>query len=139
MNEIIHKIKGYLGYEVPIQIEGQGLYYNYKTLDEFVNEFYLDCINKISQNVVKLKLRPLESLTDEELTQMINDGFRQITINSSQETDIKQWLGIINELKEKGLLTTFMLDYFHKNHIDYQDLIGQGLAVSNVQNMHKGK
>lgn len=138
MNDIIHKIKGYLGYEVPIQIEGQGLYYNYKTLDEFVNEFYLDCINKISQNVVKLKLRPLDSLTDEELVEILGyiGIFRNYAIRKIKKGEK---FNLFNEEKHDLLNNVKVVEFFHKNHIDYQDLIGQGLAVELDQLIIKGE
>lgn len=125
MNDIIHKIKGYLGHRVPIKKEGRKFYYNYQTLDELFDAFDMDFINKMTGNNIKLKLRPLESLTDDELTVIFYLNERNAGTEYPKDITLKY----IKNSFDEGSLNLNTLNYLHKHHIDYQDLIGQGLAV----------
>jgi hypothetical protein len=117
MNEIIHKIKGYLGYKVQVIIP----YFKSN----------LDSINLIAifenEAEFKLMLRPLEDLTDEELDYIVKiEGFPSLNM---RENTIKY----INHYVMEEILTIGTTEYFLKNHIDYQGLIAQGLAIKKEQ------
>jgi hypothetical protein len=129
-DKIIHKIKGYLGYDVLCEN-----YYLTERVDfgmlgksEQKREkgyVLLDsCIFDIGGcGGEKLILRPLEDLTDEELDNIVKiEGFPSLNM---RENTIKY----INHYLMEEILTMGTIEYFHKNHIDYQDLIGQGLAI----------
>lgn len=109
MTNIIHKIKGYLGYKVPI-VTAYGIRTN------------LDCINLNEGNCdwFKLKLRRLDSLTDLEL------NYIYAMLPKSVE---RTKGGFINHIIMDSNIEYRLIDYLCQLHIDYQDLIGQGLAV----------
>jgi len=109
MNEIIHKIKGYLGYGVPIVTA-----YGIRTHLDFIN------INEGDCNWFKLKLRRLDSLTDLEL----NYIYAMLPISVEKTKG-----GFINHIIMDSNIEYRLIDYLCQLHIDYQDLIGQGLAV----------
>jgi len=109
MNNIIHKIKGYLGYGVPIVTA-----YGIRTHLDFIN------INEGDCNWFKLKLRRLDSLTDLEL----NYIYAMLPINVDKTKG-----GFINHIIMDSNIEYRLIDYLCQLHIDYQDLIGQGLAV----------
>lgn len=121
MNEIIHKIKGYFGHGVPVNIAGDLFYKNPETLDECLEDLTLSSLNEyIETRDIKLKLRPLESLTQKE-AQYISE---ELDLGAYNETDV---IGYIKHTYD--VESVAVIEYFHKHHIDYQDLIGQGLAV----------
>jgi len=135
MNEIIHKIKGYLGCEVPLWCSENILYHDKViNLDELMDNLRISNVCKaINKGDIKLKLRKLDSLTKKE-AQYIND---ELDLGAYSE------LEVIDYIKQNyDVLSIAIIEYLNSIHIDYQDLIGQGLAVdineSNVQNMHKG-
>lgn len=122
MNEIIHKIKGYLGHGVFIAniSNPNSIHIN---LDNFVNDLGLGQVEQdLYFGYIKLKLRPLESLTDEEIGE-IHTLIIIISFNKKE---------FIRELKahiHQRQISYDLIEYLHSIHIDYQDLIGQGLAV----------
>ena len=128
MNEIIHKIKGYLGYGLEIE------YLRYFEIGVLA---YRKILNMDEVNIFKIKnsrknqfyfiLRPLEDLTDEELDYIVKiEGFPSLNM---RENTIKY----INHYLMEEILTIGTIEYFLKNHIDYQGLIAQGLAIKKEQ------
>lgn len=131
MNEIIHKIKGYAGHKTPVSINDLYFYPPNPTLDDCLGLLtFNQIVNLFEKGDAKLILRSLESLTDEEIDIAIeNEGFMSKYNINSQNRKNQNTLGYIKLYLMEGILTIETLEYFHKNHIDYQDLIGQGLAV----------
>jgi hypothetical protein len=124
MNDIIHKIKGYLGYGVEIEYLhyfeiGVLAYRKMLNMDD-VNIFK---IKNSRKNQFRLILRPLEDLTIEEINSL-NE-----TIIIMDKRQIGRWCNIVKSRIEEKTISLKSLDFFHKNHIDYLDLIGQGLAI----------
>lgn len=127
MNEIVHKIKGYLGYKVPVNIAGDLFYKNPETLDECLEDLTLNSLNEyIETRDIKLKLRPLDSLTNKELINNFDIDYSYY----DKPKDLVKNFYLTAKLKE---FTMAEIEYFHKNHIDYQNLIGQGLAIKKEQ------
>ena len=127
MNEIIHKIKGYLGCEVPLWCSENILYHDKViNLDELMDNLRISNVCKaINKGDIKLKLRKLDSLTDDQLlriTYLIDKGGNICKKRNSSLAFIRYYINM-QELNQKTL------EYFNKHHIDYQDLIVQGLAV----------
>ena len=129
MNEIIHKIKGYLGCEVPLWCSENILYHDKViNLDELMDNLRISNVCKaINKGDIKLKLRPLDSLTDEELIEICYNicEFEDEYKNQGRE----RYLFVIEWSYNNNKLSYDVIEGFHSKHIDYQDLIGQGLAV----------
>jgi len=125
MNEIIHKIKGYLGCEVPLWCSENILYHDKViNLDELMDNLRISNVCKaINKGDIKLKLRKLDSLTNQEYINMCSweYSFKELTKDEVIAT-IKY--GDTTDEFSRGIV-----EYFHQQHLDYQDLIGQGLAV----------
>jgi hypothetical protein len=118
--EEIHLIKGYLGHEVPCIVKNPYEQDGVKEFESDLDSLFLDSI--LYELDFKLILRPIEDLTDEEL----------LELNKILEYDYISVIAteyLIKLIIENKELTQLQLEYFHKNHIDYQDLIGQGLAI----------
>jgi hypothetical protein len=134
-DKIIHKIKGYLGYDVLCSItldDNPDITYPPSYLDvEYKNiwEASKEITSLIFPNVksVKLHLRPLEDLTDEELIDICYQicEFEDEYKNQGR----KRYLFIIKYSYNNNEIDYNTIEHFHKNQIDYQDLIGQGLAI----------
>jgi len=124
-NEIIHKIKGYLGYEVLLSFSEEMLYFNKKiTLEELMDNLrfclIIECMQK---GDIKLILRPVEDLTDEEYKNIV--GWESNLRDLTKEE-------LIYTIKYAEITDEFsfgLIKYFQERHLDYQDLIGQGLAI----------
>jgi hypothetical protein len=112
-DEIIHKIKGYLGHKVPVITP------YFKT--------NLDSINLVTflenGTEFKLILRPVEDLTDEEYKNIV--GWESNLRDLTKEE-------LIYTIKYAEITDEFsygLIKYFQERHLDYQDLIGQELAI----------
>ena len=116
MTEIIHLIKGYLGYDVRIVDD----YHKNIKLDDSICYNFLTIINFIKNGKVKLKLRPLENLTKKQTMELY--GLLPLTSNAKHVV-----IRYIQQYQDN--LSKKVLEYLHKNHIDYQDLIGKGYAI----------
>ena len=135
MNEIIHKIKGYLGYKVPLWVSHEHVVEHLITnLDDYFKIDFAELMTDMKDELIKLELRRLDSLTKKE-AQYIND---ELDLGAYNE------LAVIDYIKQNyDVLSIAIIEYLNSIHIDYQNLIVQGLAFdineSNVQNMHKGE
>lgn len=124
MNDVIHKIKGYFGHavplEIPVKIQNDWDGWDIKTMDDFIyaDAYTFFCL--LNQGDIKLKLRPLESLTDDEMEKIYG---------CCPSNLVKTRDAIISHIKKRRYKSHELVEYLHSIHIDYQDLIGQGLAV----------
>jgi hypothetical protein len=140
-DEIIHKIKGYLGYEVLLSFSEEMLYFNKKiTLEELMNNLrfclIIECMQK---GDIKLILRPLEDLTEKELIVVNNNimyNFFGLNIDNYEKHQFKNGKYIkhhLDYIRHDGHLRSGLfnelVEYLNSIHIDYQGLIGQGLAI----------
>jgi len=137
MNNIMHKIKGYFGYGVPLWVSHEHVVGHLITnFDDYFKIDFAELMADMKNGLIKLKLRRLNNLTDEEIKHL------EVKLPGNFEDVRKE---VIHYLKYNDYLDLpyEVIIYLHSIHIDYQDLIGQGLAVdineSNVQNMHKGE
>jgi hypothetical protein len=139
-DKIIHKIKGYLGYDVLCSItldNNPDITYPPSYLDvEYKNIWeaskWITSPHFPNVESVKLHLRPLEDLTDEECEYLYNKTHYIITTTSGTidyNSDLKDYLisNIKKEFKE-DTLSLFISQYLNSIHIDYQNLIGN-LAI----------
>lgn len=135
MIEIIHKIKGYLGYGVKCEYLWTAYDNKYITNSgiAILDDILFDKGEGNYKYIyIKPILRPLESLTDEEIIKFLSFyGYDEFTLNDFQR-NIKKLNRVRNEnLKNiiKENLRADVKEYLNSIHIDYQDLIGQGFAV----------
>lgn len=123
--ETIHLIKGYLGYGVECEYKWVA-YENSNIFTVGINILDNIIFDKGEGNYfyqyIKPILRSLEDLTDEELIEL-NEvlGFDYISQTSTYH--------IIKALVEENELTVNQAEYMYSKGIDFQDLIGQGLAI----------
>jgi len=124
--ETIHLIKGYLGYEVPVQaIDSYSLKcFKSLTLDDYLIIDKLDLLDDLEQGLIKLKLRPIEDLTDVEIKQLWYEMPVYVdNANYNRNRTLSHLLDDIQSLDYKTM------EYLSSIHIDYFGLIGQGLAI----------
>ena len=131
MTEIIHLIKGYLGYDTLViqKFIGDDKIYLDSILDvEFRNiyDYLLGFQNPIYPQIewFKLKLIPLESLTKKQTMEL----YRLVPLNSNAKHVVIRYIQQYQDNLSKNVL-----EYLHKNHIDYQDLIDKGYAIKKDQ------
>ena len=84
------------------------------TLD-IINDFYLGC-------GIKPYLRPMSSMTDEEINEFI------------LISDTVLWLG---DKRSTCILSLEQIDWLNKNMFDYLGLIDKGLAIEAPEGMYK--
>ena len=135
--ESIHLIKGYLGYEVPCIVKNTYEQDGVKEFESDLDGLFLDSI--LYELDFKLILRPLEDLTDKELIVVNNNIMYNcfgLNIDNYKKHQFKNGKYIkhhLNYIRHNGHLGSGLfnelVEYFHSIHIDYQNLIGQGLAI----------
>lgn len=82
---------------------------------------------------IKLYLRPMSSMTDEEIKELQKEHLKDEKlfiecINKSKAGD--------NSMRGK-VITHFAADYCDRNHFDYRGLIPMGLALEAPEDMYK--
>ena len=137
MNEIIHLIKGYLGYDTLViqKFIGDDKFYGDSILDvEFRNiyDYLLGFQNPIYPQIewFKLKLRPMEDLTDEELHSIKNLLIYSDWVHGSN----KEIMHVLKEQIENCEISYEVAEYLHSIHIDYQNLIGRYAIKKDQEN-----
>ena len=93
-------------------------------MKQVVEGYWLDKINDESFKFIKPYLRPLSSMTDEEINEFI------------LISDTVLWLG--NKMST-CILSLEQMDWLNKNMFDYRGLIEKGLALEAPEGMYKNE
>jgi hypothetical protein len=81
-----------------------------------------DIISKVKIDIVKPFLRPMSSMTEEEINEFI------------LISDTALWLG---NKRSTCILSLEQMDWLNKNMFDYRGLIEKGLALEAPEGMYK--
>jgi hypothetical protein len=128
IDNVIQKIKGYFSYDVQLEVSDRHFTSHLITsLDDYFKIDFACLVTDLNRGYVKLKLRDLDDLTDEELIDICYQicEFEDEYKNQGRE----RCLFIIKYSYNNNEIHYNTIEHFHKNHIDYQDLIGKGLAI----------
>ena len=98
---------------------------------------YIDIWGHIPDYDVKLYLRPMSSMTEEELNKLRNYSellYDNLELSSFQNGTYKCLDFYLSEIPSGIVIKVF--DWLNAHHFDYRDLIGKGLALEAPEGMY---